>query len=137
MYTQYWDVSNLNYHATKLFTEHQLATEIYGEKTKLCYVSTDSFIVYIKTNDTYKNIAEDVETRSDTWNYELDRPLPKAKKIKKWLMKDEQVRKIMAKFVGLRAKTFSYLKDDGSEDKKGIYKKRLIKKNLCLKIIKR
>ena len=34
----------------------------YGEKTKLCYMDTDSFIVYIKTDDVYKDIAEDVET---------------------------------------------------------------------------
>ena len=38
------------------------------------------FIVYIKTDDIYKDIAEDVEIRSDTSNYELDRPLPKEKK---------------------------------------------------------
>ena len=29
------------------------------EKVKLCYVDTDSFIVYIKTDDLYKDIAED------------------------------------------------------------------------------
>ena len=40
----------------------------YGEKAKLCYVDTDSFIVYIKTDDIYKDIAEDVETRFDTSN---------------------------------------------------------------------
>ena len=51
----------------------------YGEKVKLCYMDTDSFIVYIKTDDIYKDIAEDVETRFDTSNYELDRPLPKGK----------------------------------------------------------
>ena len=33
-------------------------------------------------------------------------------------MKDELDRKIMIKFAGLRAKTYSYLIDDGSEDKK-------------------
>ena len=38
----------------------------YGEKAKLCYMDTDSFIVYIKTDDIYKGIAEDVETRFDT-----------------------------------------------------------------------
>ena len=32
-------------------------------------------------------------------------------------MKDELGRKIKTKFVGLRAKTYSYLIDDGSEDK--------------------
>ena len=34
-------------------------------------------------------------------------------------MKDELGGKSMKKFVGLRAKTYSYLIDDGSEDKKG------------------
>ena len=29
----------------------------YGEKAKLCYMDTDSFIVYIKTDDTYKDVA--------------------------------------------------------------------------------
>ena len=42
-------------------------------------MDTDSCIVYIKTDDMYKDIAEDVETRFDTSKYELDRPLPKAK----------------------------------------------------------
>ena len=32
----------------------------YGEEAKLCYMDTDSFIVYIKTDDIYKDIAEDV-----------------------------------------------------------------------------
>ena len=38
-----------------------------------------SFIVYIKTDDIYKETVEDVETRFDTSNYELDRPLLKGK----------------------------------------------------------
>ena len=38
-------------------------------------MDTDSFIVYIKTDH-----VEDVETRLDTSNYELDTPLPKGKK---------------------------------------------------------
>ena len=33
-------------------------------------------------------------------------------------MKDELGGKVMKKFVGLRGKTYSYLIDDGSEDKK-------------------
>ena len=52
----------------------------YGKKTKLCYMDTGSFIVYIKTGDIYKDIAKEVETRFDTSNYELYRPLPKGKK---------------------------------------------------------
>ena len=31
-------------------------------------MDTDSFIVYIKTDDIYKDIAKDVETRFDTSN---------------------------------------------------------------------
>ena len=37
------------------------------------------FTVIIKTDDIYKDIADDVETRFDTSNYELDKPLPKGK----------------------------------------------------------
>ena len=51
----------------------------YGEKAKLCYMDTESFIVYIKTKDIYVDIAKDVETKFDTSNYEIDRPLPKEK----------------------------------------------------------
>ena len=82
-------------------------------------MDTDSFIVYLKTDDIYKDIAEDVETRFDTSNYELDRLLPKGKNKKViGLMKNELGGKMMTKFVGLRAKTYSYLIDDSSEDKK-------------------
>ena len=51
----------------------------YGVKTKPCYVDTDSFIVHVKTDDIYKDIAEDVETRFGTSNLKLERPLPKRK----------------------------------------------------------
>ena len=81
----------------------------YGEKVKLCYMDTDSFIVYIKTDDTYKDIVEDIETRFDTSNYELNRPLPKVKiKNAIELMKDELGGKIMMKLVGPKAKSYSY-----------------------------
>ena len=40
-------------------------------------MDTDSFIVYIKTDDIYKDITEDVESKFDISNYELDRPFPK------------------------------------------------------------
>ena len=68
-------------------------------------MDTDSFIVYVKTDDMYKDNAEDVETRFDTSNYELDKPLLKGKK-KKFigLMKDKLGGKSMKKFVTLRTK---------------------------------
>ena len=49
----------------------------YFQKPKLCCIDTESFIVCKKQIDIYKDIAEDVETRFDTSDYELDRPLPK------------------------------------------------------------
>ena len=67
-------------------------------------------------------------------NDELDRTLPKRKKKKViGLMKDKLGGKIMTKFDGLKAKTYSYLIDEGSEDKKS---KQHSKENLNLKIIK-
>ena len=79
----------------------------------------NSFIVLIKADDIYKDIAEDAGKRFDTSNYELEGSLPKGKNKKViGLMKDELRGKIMKEFVGLRAKAYSYLIDDGGEDKK-------------------
>ena len=94
----------------------------YGDNVKLCYMDTDSFIMHIKTEDFYKNIAYDVEKRFDTSDYddECDRPLPKGKNKKIIeLMEDELGRqKTMTEFVALRPKTYSYLMGDGGSDKK-------------------
>ena len=64
-----------------------------------------------------KTFAKYVETRFDTSTYELDHHLKEKSKKVIGLVKDELCR-IMNKFVRLRAKTHSYLVDDGSEDKK-------------------
>ena len=81
----------------------------YGDSVKLCYMDTDSFIMNIKTEDFYKDIANDVEERFDTSNYEVDRPLPTGKNKKViGLMKDELGGRIITEFVALRPKTYSY-----------------------------
>ena len=91
----------------------------YGDNVKLCYMDTDSFIMYIKTEDFYEDIANDVEKKFDTSNYEVNRPLPTGKNKKViGLMKDELRGKIMTEFVALRPKTYSYLTDDCEKDKK-------------------
>ena len=91
----------------------------YGEKETLCFMDTDSFIVYVKTDDNYKDIAEDVETISHTSNQETDRQLPMGKNEPLiGLMKGELDGQIMNKSVGLRAKTYSNLKGDDNEYKK-------------------
>ena len=75
----------------------------YGDNVKLFYIDTDSFIMHIKTEDFYKDIAHDVEKRFDKSNYEIDRPLPTGKNKKViGLMKDELGGKIMTEFVALR-----------------------------------
>ena len=83
----------------------------------------------MKTDDIYKDIEENAEKIFDTSNYEIDRPLPKGKN--NGLMKDELGGQIMKEFVGLRAKTYSYLIDDGCENKKSKgTKKYVIKREL-------
>ena len=55
----------------------------YNEKTKSCYMDTDSFLFHVKTEDIQEDTAKEVEKRFDTSNYELQRLLPKGKKQKK------------------------------------------------------
>ena len=101
----------------------------YGVKSKFSYMDIDSLIVYFKTDDIYKDIAEDFETKFDSSNYELDRSLLKVKNKKLiGLIKENVGRKIMRRFVGLTAKTYSYLKDDSSEDKKAKGRKKVCHK---------
>ena len=91
-------------------------------------MDTYSFIVYIKTEDIYTDIAKDIEPRFETSNYELDRPLPKGMNKKVFgLMKDG----LMKECAALRAKTCSYLthNNDGDKKTKGT-KKFIIKRKL-------
>ena len=78
-------------------------------------MDTDNFVIYIKTEDFYKDIANDVERQFDTFNYHEkdERPLPTGKNKKVLgLFKDELGGKIMTEFCALRAKA------DGSEHEK-------------------
>ena len=83
----------------------------YGDKARLRYMDTDSFVIYTETEDFYKDISNDVERWFDASNYDKkdERPLPtgKNKKVIR-LFKDELGGKIMTEFVTLRAKTYAY-----------------------------
>ena len=84
----------------------------YKNNAKPCSMDTDSFIIYIKTEDFY-DIANGAEKTSDTSNYDVDRPLPKGKNKKVIeLMKDELGGNTMVEFVAFRPKTYSYSMDD-------------------------
>ena len=62
-------------------------------------MDTDSFIIIVKTEDFYEDIADDVEKRFYTSNYEVNRPLPTEKnKNVIGLMKDKLEAKIMTEF---------------------------------------
>ena len=106
----------------------------YNNDVKLCYMDTDSFIMNIKTNDFYKDISNDVENRFDTSNYEVNRPLPTGKnKQVIGLMKDELGGKVITEFVTLRSKAYSFLTDDGKEDKKAKGTKKCVIKNMIIR----
>ena len=103
----------------------------YNYNVKLCYMDMDSFIMNIKTNYFYEDIANDVECKFDTSNYEVNRPLPTGKNKKViGLMKDELGGKIITEFVTLRPKTYSFLNDDGKDDKKAKGKKKCVIKKM-------
>ena len=42
----------------------------YGDRAKLCYMDTDSFVIYLETEDFYKDITNDVERWFDTSNFD-------------------------------------------------------------------
>ena len=110
---------------------HDYMKPKYGNGIKFCYMYMDSFIMNIKTNDFYDDITHDVENRFDTSNYEVNRPLPMGKNKKIiGLIKDELRGKRITEFVTLRPKTYSYLTDDGKEDKKAKGTKKCIIKKM-------
>ena len=105
---------------------------------KLLYMDTDSLVYDIKTEDFYKDIVEDVETRFDTSGYVPGRPLPieENKKVI-GLMKDELGGKIMKEFISLRPKMYSYRVEESEPKKcKGI-KKCVVKKTITFEDYKR
>ena len=110
----------------KNWIKNLIKTKI-DENAKLCYMDTDSFIVHLKAEDIYKDIAEDVETRFGTSNFEIDKPLPVGKKNdwvnERWIRWTNH-----ETFVRLRAKTYSHLKDNGEDEKGKGTKKFHIKK---------
>ena len=91
----------------------------YGDRAKLCYIDTDSFFIYIETDDFYQDIANDVERWFDTSNYDENdkRPLPIGKNKKViGLLKDGLGGKIMGELFALRAKTYAYLINGFNDD---------------------
>ena len=109
----------------------------YGDKARLCYMDTDSFIMHIKTEDFYKDISNDLDKWFDTSNYDKNdyRPLEIGKN-KKVIdkFKDELGGKTMTGFCALRAKAYAYKLDDDTEMKKAKgTKKCIVKREITFK----
>ena len=87
---------------------HDYLKPKYGDKVKLCYMDTDSFIIHVETEDFYKDIANGVDKWFDTSAYDKNdnRPLPIGKN-KKMIgkFKDELNGKIMTELCNPMAKT--------------------------------
>ena len=65
----------------------------YGDKARICYMDTDSFIIYIETEDFQEDIANDVDKWFDTSNFDKNDnrllPIGKNKKVI-GMFKDEE-----------------------------------------------
>ena len=99
-------------------------------------MDTDSFVMHIKTEDFYNDIAHNVKIWFDISNYEADkRPLPTGEnKNVIDMFKDELGMKIMIELCALRAKAYAYTLDDITEIKKAKgTKKCLVKRELTFK----
>ena len=103
----------------------------YGDKAKLLFTDTDSFMYVIQTEDFYKDISADVKHRFDTSDYPPNHssgiPSGLNKKVI-GMFKDEVGGDIIDEFVGLRAKKMF----EGEESKKckGV-KKLVFKKSIA------
>ena len=110
----------------------------YGDKAKLCYMDTDSLVMYIKTEDFYKDISDDVDRWFATFNFNRnDKRSLETGKNKKVLgkFKDELGGKIMTEFCALRAKACSLLIDEYTDidyENNGIINKKVKGTKKCI-----
>ena len=131
----YLGMSILDISKTLMFDFHYKYIKLkYGNKAKLLFTDTDSFLYEIQTEDFYKDISRDVKDRFDTSNYPKNHPSVIVTGINKKVLgmfKDEAAGKNIKEFVGLRAKLYSFKMEEGKENKKckGI-KKGVVEKSI-------
>ena len=96
----------------------------YGDRIKLLFTDTDSFMYLIETEDFYKDILQDIHEWFDTSNYPKDHFIySDERKMVIGMFKDEEGGKIISEFVGLRAKNYAYECEEKEHKKcKGIKK---------------
>ena len=106
----------------------------YGNNAKLLFTDTDSFLYEIQTEDFYKDISGDVRDKFDTSDYPENHPSGIPSGINKKVLgkfKDEVAGKNIKEFVGLRSKLYSFIMEEGKENKrcKGV-KKQVVEKSI-------
>lgn len=89
----------------------------YGDKIRLIYTDTDSFILYVETDDFYADMKENLE-RYDTSDYPEDNKfqMPRVNKKVPGLFSDELKGEIIAEFAGLRSKMYC-VRIDATDEK--------------------
>ena len=113
----------------------------YRDNARLGCMDTDSFIIYIETEDLYKDIANDVNKWFDTSGYDRNHNRPLQIRINKKVLgmfKDELGRKIMTKFVAHRTRAYAFQMEKGIEKKKAKgTKKCVVKKDITFETYKK
>ena len=96
----------------------------YGEKAKLLFIDTDSLTYEIKTEDVYQDFWNDKDLFDNSDYPESSQYFNKTNKKVIGKFKNEAAGMPITKFIGLRSKMYSYIKDNAKEGKtaKGIKK---------------
>jgi hypothetical protein len=90
----------------------------YGDKIRLVYTDTDSFVIYTETEDIYEDLKE-LKKDMDFSNYSVEhKNYDTSNEMKLGFFKDEVKGKIISEFIGLAPKMYAYKLDDGKEEKK-------------------
>ena len=93
----------------------------YGKKAELLFTDTDSLMYRIQTEDFYKDISKDVESKFDTSDYPASHPSGIPTGLNKkviGMFKDEVAGKQISHFIGLRPKLYSFKIEEGKNIKK-------------------
>ena len=103
------DLSNL--HVYRYY--YDVLKPMYGEKVKLAYTDTDSFVIHIETQDLYEDLKQ-IEDYMDFSDYPTDHPnynTTNTQVLGKF--KDEMNGNIITEFIGLKPKMYAMKVEDG------------------------
>ena len=111
---------------------------MYGDKMKLAYTDTDSFVIHIETQDIYEDLKQ-IEDYMDFSDYPTDHPnynIANKKVLGKF--KDEMNGHIITEFIGLKPKMYAMKVEKGNEQKqaKGV-PKNIVKQNMDFNLYKK